>query len=1246
MIRLIFSFIFFVIGQLVIAQTEPRLVLPVGHLGGVTKIDSSPNGRLLLTEDLNSDIIVIDSENLIELQRHNFGNNRLKSSSFLNDTVVLSLINDSTVSIWNFSNGQLQFYKVNSKLSKIYIESHGLYCIDNHGSIFSFELLNGVLQLKKIVNQYADDIYFKSKNELFVVRGATLTFINLENLKKISRTFNPWNNVYISALAFNNKGNLLIGFESGVIIETDNKLKTEKKWIQNSDSKITFLYCIDDTTIISGSYNFSLTKQLADRVLNTIYFDDWIIGAVQIDKDLFVCSWNGELVKINPNNELLVLNSFESRLKKSTAFQQKNNILFISYNDGTISSYNLKNLIKSNEYKISSNSILTFDVDDSCEKIISATKYESLLFDLKKISTEPISQLNNTMSLRFFKNSNDFVFSNDNWLIKKAVNKIDSIELDSWYLNVIDENTILASGTDKIAFVLRDDIRIYNFPNMGYISIAKRLNNNDFIICTSENRKIITLNPKLKVKKTSWIQKQVIEVEPFQKNKAVFLSEDGNLYLMNTKNHWGRTIQRTSEYGAWDFLLDAKKQLIVFPCDDLEGKQMKIDIIDVQGNRLKSLKNVGGQVICIANSYHSIDFNELDSNQVIFIVSDGTVRLWDINKNGDQPITQIGFEYYNLVKNLVHDNPITDSFLESGLLKLPIPGVDTLTFMSLKDGDWLVHDSKYRFDGSPGAIDKLYFTCGLEVVELNQVKDSLYVPNLVERYLNGEKLEYLPRLENLKICGFIPLVKQIDTFTYQIIPRNGGIGDIEVYLNGVQRLTFNSRQLKFENGIYLLNLIDSQLKPFVSTKIPLTIKVIAKTADNSISSRGVTVEIESAQNQVILRPSLHAIMIGVDEYKDEALRLKYAAKDANDLQIALQLAAQNYFNIDDTNRVFFYNLTVKSDGSSGTQNIRGINPDRGNIIETLKIIRETSKPEDILLLFFAGHGEILDEGQLILLTSESTMDNFQGMRMTELLTLMSDIPAGKRIFILDACHSGAAINNLDLANLTGKRDVEETKRESIRLKELDKLASKSGFAIITASGSDQKALELPQYEHGLLTYSLLSSLVKSKSAVNEQNELILEKWFIAAEEEMMILNKDQNAEKMVPVSFNLGIIDEEVRNSIKITQIPMLKIAEVINEGQFLNDIFPYDNYRIREKTKEAFDALYHTQNKQVLIIDDDSSSRTELIIKYSIKLEHIHLKCHVVKNGFVFKTIEKRVPIDQLEPSLNNMIIEIYNVL
>ncbi len=66
--RTLYISLFLLISILAIAQ-EPRLVLPVGHLGGITNLDVSPNKSLFLTEDFNSDIIIIDCKELNELQR-------------------------------------------------------------------------------------------------------------------------------------------------------------------------------------------------------------------------------------------------------------------------------------------------------------------------------------------------------------------------------------------------------------------------------------------------------------------------------------------------------------------------------------------------------------------------------------------------------------------------------------------------------------------------------------------------------------------------------------------------------------------------------------------------------------------------------------------------------------------------------------------------------------------------------------------------------------------------------------------------------------------------------------------------------------------------------------------------------------------------------------------------------------------------------------------------------------------------
>lgn len=462
--------------------------------------------------------------------------------------------------------------------------------------------------------------------------------------------------------------------------------------------------------------------------------------------------------------------------------------------------------------------------------------------------------------------------------------------------------------------------------------------------------------------------------------------------------------------------------------------------------------------------------------------------------------------------------------------------------------------------------------------------------------MNGENLDRLPKLSDLNICGVTPVVEPLEdggkSKRYRITPRTGGVGDVEIYLNGVVRKKTNAEELRQVDNQYIVELSAELLEKYQVPGEEMKIKVIAKTANNAISSRSVNniITLGKTKPDSYIKPSLHAILIGIDDYKDPKLDLNYAAKDANDLHTTLEKSAKKFFNIDDTNRVFFYNLTINRNGENGTESIRGITPDKGNILQTLEKIEKTSKPEDVLLVFFAGHGELVESDQLMLLFSESTIASREGIKFSELLEKFNKIPAGKRILILDACHSGAAINNLDIAQWVSKRNTDDAKRQSKRIKELDKLSSKSGIAIITASSSDQKALELPEYEHGLMTYALLNAMLNNKNTVDEQNILQIEKWFMATEEEVENLNREQSAERFVPINFSLGIIDDEVRNSIVLKEIPTVYVANVLNMNN--GD----DNFGIKEKLSATFTKMSRGAEKSILVKDSPNASKVNVL--------------------------------------------------
>ena len=1216
------------------AQTQPRLVLPVGHLGGVTKMVSSPNQQLILTQDQNSDLIIIDGKKLNELNRQHFEGKKLESSTFINDSSVISICDDTLLLVWNFYFNEIDFMKIEVSASRIYSRPF-LHLIDSKSRLHSLNIKNGIAFLTQISDHKCKDAYLIDENKFLLYSDKKIIVEDKEMNLSFSKHFNE----NISCISHNDwNGNILLGFDDGKIQELDSNLNFVHSFVPISDL-ISSLAYLNDSTIISGSYDFSLVVQDKKQIRQGVLLNDWIVGIISQNDEIKVATWSGMINSYKIDSTLIFTNEHKVFLKKASFFKQIGGDLYGSNNDGSIDVFNIVDKKKKNSISISKLPILGFDVNYNQSLIVTWDEEKILVVDLQKRQITQTIRRENIASVLFIPNKSSFIFCTSDFLYRFTNKNLDSVELkDVWSLANHGVN-IISSGYDKVIISNENKNTILSFPGVGQIWVSE-INANFLVLGTSDGKLILsdTLGHKIFSKK---YPEGINGIKFIDMSNIIINCQDGNLYQLNLKNKKSEIIASSGqEYGSWDFLLNSKTNKIIFPNSRRWNYHMDIDLLD--GNKQweveKKLSDVDGEVVCVSASNRSIALNHLDSNEVIFLVSDGSLKLWNYDNNDNKTITNLGFQYNDFLISKVKPSLIKNSFLKSGLLKVISNFNDTVTFITLKNGDWLVYDKAYRFDGTKGAIEKLYFTCGLEVVELEQVKDSLYVPNLIQRFLNGENLDHLPKLSELNICGVTPLVELLENDKsgkqgYRIIPRSGGVGDLDVYINGVVRLSTNGKNItnKDNKGNYLLYLEKELLDLYQNPREELKLKVIAKTANNSISSRGVVIDIESDEKTSFKKPALHAIMIGVDDYKGDGLDLNYAAKDANDLHIVLQKSAQKFFNIDDTSRVHFYNLTVNRFGVNGNEKIKGITPDRTNIIKTIVQIEKTSKPEDILLLFFAGHGEIVDKDQLLLLTSESSRDDFKGLQMRELLELLNKVPAGKRVLILDACHSGAAINNLDMAQITGKRDVKDAERQSQRLKELDKLASKSGFAIITASSSDQKALELPQYEHGLMTYALLNSMLNNKNALDEDNNLQLEKWFMATEEEVRKLNANQSAERMVSINFTLGKLDDEVRASIVLKEIPTIYVENVLNKNTFKDDL------KIKSMLTSAFQEMSRGSDSKIIIADFPNSIKVNIL--YEELGEDIQASVLLFNENF-----EEKFKVISKENNLGLFVQEIMN--
>jgi uncharacterized caspase-like protein len=285
-------------------------------------------------------------------------------------------------------------------------------------------------------------------------------------------------------------------------------------------------------------------------------------------------------------------------------------------------------------------------------------------------------------------------------------------------------------------------------------------------------------------------------------------------------------------------------------------------------------------------------------------------------------------------------------------------------------------------------------------------------------------------------------------------------------------------------------------------------------------------------------------MIGVSDYKGNELDLKYAAKDATDISNALAISAKKLLNTDSNEHVFIYKLTT----AAGHYQL----PEKKAIKTVFDSIGKKATANDILMIFFAGHGVMTgeaDKKQFYFLSADastlSTTDAVKdvGISTDELSEWMKpqNIKAQKRILIFDACNSGQAINDLvkmgkDGEGFLAARSDDKTQQ----VKAIDKLNEKSGLFILSASASDQNAYEMGRYSQGLLTYSLLKSIKQQPDILEDGKYLNISRWFNAAEKSVTDLAKEtgnrQEPQMVTTTNFNIGMVDDDVMKSIVLPQ--------------------------------------------------------------------------------------------------------------
>ncbi|MBS1989632.1 MAG: tetratricopeptide repeat protein [Cyanobacteria bacterium SZAS LIN-3] len=200
-----------------------------------------------------------------------------------------------------------------------------------------------------------------------------------------------------------------------------------------------------------------------------------------------------------------------------------------------------------------------------------------------------------------------------------------------------------------------------------------------------------------------------------------------------------------------------------------------------------------------------------------------------------------------------------------------------------------------------------------------------------------------------------------------------------------------------------------------------------------------------------------ALVIGVSNFKDPTINLKYAAKDATD----------------------FRNFLINSEKfkPDHVKLLTDENADRENIIGMMgdKWLGRHVHKDDLVIVYVSSHGSRSQDsaGGVNFLVAHDTNKNSllaTGIPMQWLTNIVRDqVHSDRVILILDVCHSGSAAQGSKSLNRMPGMGLEEKY-----------LKIGSGQMIICSSSADQVSWESKNYENSVFTRKLMEALQTSK----------------------------------------------------------------------------------------------------------------------------------------------------------------------
>ena len=559
-----------------------------------------------------------------------------------------------------------------------------------------------------------------------------------------------------------------------------------------------------------------------------------------------------------------------------------------------------------------------------------------------------------------------------------------------------------------------------------------------------------------------------------------------NLYILEPETKKSFTI---------DSYTDAYTKFVDFTPDDkflvLGSAANTIAFINLETKQWDSSKTITLDIGGGSMNGGGVDWIVFSKNGKYMFVSceDHTIKVWDMQNN-------------NLLATLY-------SFPEKS--------------------DWAVLSPDGHFDGTKGAQENMYYVKGVNTIDLGDMYEKFYTPQLLKRLLNGEKINkedididdlhpkprikilYAEKTRNLEVGDDNPLYANttgLAELNINATAQDDKVEEIRLFHNGkivnlATRGLFVTDNDGSETKKYTINLLPGQntfravaLNGQRTESKADEIIVNYKNADNPSPINNKPININDKPIDLIdKKATLHLIVVGINQYQNKKMSLNYALADATSFKEELEKDVKSVIG-----NVKTYFVTDDAASKKG-------------ITEAFAAVQQNAKPQDVFIFYYAGHGVIGKDKEFYLVpTDVSNLADVQteleqkGIPSKLLQQYAIDIQAQKQLFILDACQSAGAFETL-ISN------------DGNQQKSLAVVARSTGTHWMAASGAKQYANEFASLGHGVFTYILLQAL-KGEAANNKQVTVNGLKNFLQIQ--VPALMKKYNGVEQYPASYGFG----------------------------------------------------------------------------------------------------------------------------